>query len=364
MIATRIARAAPALAALTLLTSGALRAQSAVDAPSNIAHGWVVPVGTIQFQLLHRFNLGPAPTRKLVNSPTLTLATGFSSWGVVGFNYASNSLLTPAFPNEWELFARAAAMRQEKGAPFDLYVQAGQNTSGESTDGGLVLARQMGRVRVLAQGSFFSHAYNTDESRMAAGGGLVIRMSEHSTLSADAVTLVDRAGPERIGWSAGVQAGVPYTPHTISLHATNVASRTLEGIAQGGAATRWGFEYTIPITMRRYVPQPSSQSRDWRAFTRSFAPAAAPAASPAAADTVVIDVKSMAFGKKLEVPVGTTVTWRNKDAVTHNIVGDGGAFDSGFIVPAGTWSFTFRTAGTFNYHCVPHPFMRGTIVVR
>jgi len=359
------AKHAPATAALTLLLSllfalgtpaASLRAQSAVDSPPNVSHGWVVPVGTIQFQLLHRFNLGPAPTRKLINAPTLTLASGFSSWGVIGFNYASNSELTPAFPNEWEFFARAAAMRQESGAPMDLYIQAGQNTSGESTDGGIVIARRMGRLRLIAQGSVFTHPYNTDDMRFSAGGGLVLKVSEHSTISGDAVTLVDRTGAERVGWSAGVQAAVPYTPHTISLHASNVASRTLEGIAQGGAATRYGFEYTIPITMRRYMPQPSSASSNWRSLVRSWA--------PAASDTVVIDIKAMSFGKKLEVPVGTTVLFRNKDAVAHNIVGDNSTFDSGSIAPNGTWTFTFKTVGIFNYHCVPHPFMRGTIVVR
>ncbi len=40
------------------------------------------------------------------------------------------------------------------------------------------------------------------------------------------------------------------------------------------------------------------------------------------------------------------------------------SFDSGLIQPGKTYRHTFTKAGTFNLFCTPHPFMKGTIVVK
>ena len=66
----------------------------------------------------------------------------------------------------------------------------------------------------------------------------------------------------------------------------------------------------------------------------------------------------------LTVTVGKTVTWVNKDTVTHTVTSDGSnLFDSGFMPTGATFQFTFTTAGTYPYYCTVHPFMKGTIVV-
>ncbi len=64
------------------------------------------------------------------------------------------------------------------------------------------------------------------------------------------------------------------------------------------------------------------------------------------------------------VKVGTTVVWTNKDQVDHNVTADDGSFASGNIAPGGTFSYTFNTAGTYDYKCTIHqPAMVGTIIV-
>jgi plastocyanin len=50
--------------------------------------------------------------------------------------------------------------------------------------------------------------------------------------------------------------------------------------------------------------------------------------------------------------------------VTHTVTATDGRFDSGNIEPGERRSLTFSRAGTFPFHCTPHPFMRGEIVVR
>ncbi|HVM90550.1 MAG TPA: plastocyanin/azurin family copper-binding protein [Verrucomicrobiae bacterium] len=61
------------------------------------------------------------------------------------------------------------------------------------------------------------------------------------------------------------------------------------------------------------------------------------------------------------VKVGTTVTWVNRDTMVHNVTGTG--FSSGDIQPGASWSHTFGSTGSYDYHCTIHPTMQGTINV-
>ncbi|MCL4418145.1 MAG: cupredoxin family copper-binding protein [Actinobacteria bacterium] len=80
---------------------------------------------------------------------------------------------------------------------------------------------------------------------------------------------------------------------------------------------------------------------------------------------LAVTIKSNAFDPaSLTIKVGDTVTWTNNDSYNHTITSDNGAFDSGNISGGGTFSFTFNTAGTFNYHCSVHTFMTAKIIVQ
>jgi amicyanin len=69
----------------------------------------------------------------------------------------------------------------------------------------------------------------------------------------------------------------------------------------------------------------------------------------------------------LRVSAGTRVTWVNCEsppADPHTVTSDNGVWDSPLIPVGQTYSRTFATAGTFPYHCIPHPFMHGVIIVQ
>lgn len=84
-----------------------------------------------------------------------------------------------------------------------------------------------------------------------------------------------------------------------------------------------------------------------------------PTAGP---NQVVID--SFAFAPAtLTVPVGTTVTWTNRDEEPHTVAASDGSFHSPGMGTGATFTHTFSTAGTFDYVCSIHPMMRGTVVV-
>ena len=66
---------------------------------------------------------------------------------------------------------------------------------------------------------------------------------------------------------------------------------------------------------------------------------------------------------------GGIVTWENTDNAAHTATGgtpaDGpsGVFDSSLIMAGGSFSHTFDTAGTYDYFCMVHPWMQGTVIV-
>jgi len=69
------------------------------------------------------------------------------------------------------------------------------------------------------------------------------------------------------------------------------------------------------------------------------------------------------------IEVGETVTWENNDTAAHTASGgnptDGltGPWDSSLIMAGGSFSYTADTAGTFDYFCMVHPWMEGTLIV-
>jgi len=106
--------------------------------------------------------------------------------------------------------------------------------------------------------------------------------------------------------------------------------------------------------------------------------AVTPAGTPATPDTTpaagtptsepasgaAVEIKDFAFNPaNLTITAGTTVTWTNNDTVPHTVTAADGSFDSGTLSPGDTFTHTFTSAGSFDYHCDFHPNMQGTIVV-
>jgi plastocyanin len=88
-------------------------------------------------------------------------------------------------------------------------------------------------------------------------------------------------------------------------------------------------------------------------------------APPSAAKTAgtTVDMVDLAFRpRELAIERGQTVTFRNRGKVTHNAKGKD--FFSKVVEPGGSYSHTFRRAGTFEYVCTFHPGMEGTLTVR
>lgn len=91
-------------------------------------------------------------------------------------------------------------------------------------------------------------------------------------------------------------------------------------------------------------------------------------AAPAAlADEVTVKVSHNKLDPaEIEVPVGTTVVFRNLVTMPggHSVVADDGSFESPALAKDETWSHTFDKPGIYTYTIAEHPTAKGKIVVR
>ena len=95
-----------------------------------------------------------------------------------------------------------------------------------------------------------------------------------------------------------------------------------------------------------------------------FATATAlPATSAHVAETEV-KFDNFAFApQRVVVKAGTTVIWINDDDIPHTVASSAKLFKSNALDTKDKFSFTFTTAGAYEYFCSLHPHMTGTIVV-
>jgi plastocyanin len=72
---------------------------------------------------------------------------------------------------------------------------------------------------------------------------------------------------------------------------------------------------------------------------------------------------------EINVAIGATVSWINDDSAAHTVTAGSPAdvqveiFDSSLLMGGGTWSFTFDEAGSYDYFCMVHPWMTGSVSV-
>lgn len=82
-----------------------------------------------------------------------------------------------------------------------------------------------------------------------------------------------------------------------------------------------------------------------------------------AQETHIVAIEDGAFSPaEISIEVGDTITWRNDDDATHTATSETN-WDSGDLAAGESFSFTFTRAGTYDYECLHHPEMRGTVIV-
>ena len=106
------------------------------------------------------------------------------------------------------------------------------------------------------------------------------------------------------------------------------------------------------------------------ALVAGFAAVGSPAPAPAADAPRVLmvdndpDLTRWHFDPaEVTVPAGSTVVWVNEGREDHTVTADDQSFDSGYKKKGASWQRAFPSPGKYAYHCAPHPWMKGTVLV-
>jgi plastocyanin len=83
----------------------------------------------------------------------------------------------------------------------------------------------------------------------------------------------------------------------------------------------------------------------------------------ASADTAQVSIKDYKFQPdQATIKKGDTVTWTNVDPVSHDVKFKDA--ESPDLKKGETYSRTFNEAGTFDYLCDIHSYMKGKVIVQ
>jgi len=89
------------------------------------------------------------------------------------------------------------------------------------------------------------------------------------------------------------------------------------------------------------------------------------AAAHAAGKTHAVRIEGMKFvPERVEVAVGDTVVWTNKDIVPHSVTAAEAKVESGDLQTGKSFRLVARNKGEMNYICRLHPVMKGVVVVK
>lgn len=81
--------------------------------------------------------------------------------------------------------------------------------------------------------------------------------------------------------------------------------------------------------------------------------------------TAEVKIDNFSFGPAaITIPVGTTVTWINRDDIPHTVVSTEKVFKSKVLDTDEKFSYTFTKPGEYPYFCSIHPKMTGKVVVQ
>ncbi len=140
----------------------------------------------------------------------------------------------------------------------------------------------------------------------------------------------------------------------------------MAGIA--AALYHWVYQPSIapkpapaPVTKTKTTPAPAPATSN----STTPPPAGGPApATQSFTSNLLVSIKGFSFvPENANVKVGTKITWTNFDTAGHTVTSNTGLFTSKILSQGKSFEYIFNKPGTYPYHCVLHPDMKGAIVV-
>src|SRR5215218_4574180 len=118
----------------------------------------------------------------------------------------------------------------------------------------------------------------------------------------------------------------------------------------GVTSRRWGIVVSLLVAFVMVLPGLHQRGQS--------------AAAQDSGEEVTVEIQDFAFDSdRIEITVGTTVTWTNNGDAPHTVTADDESFGSDTLNNGDSFSFSFTEVGEFAYHCAIHPRMTGVVVV-
>ena len=134
-----------------------------------------------------------------------------------------------------------------------------------------------------------------------------------------------------------------------------------------------GYLYVLTYPGSLYRIMPSSESSAPQNTLGTDAQNNPPVSPADAIQAKILGIQGQASysPEPIEINAGQSVTWYNDDAISHTVTSgsaddssSGADFDSNSIPPKQSFSLIFDGPGDYDYYCIYHPSMVGTIHVR
>ena len=351
-------RALSIVVTMLLMAALPLLAQSVMERSPNLHGVWGAERGHAAFVFSHRFALLEGGD-ELVNFPTLTFAVGLPLGLTAGLDYTSNSEIvdTQRGGNETQYWVKRSIVRRPHTALAGLLAY---NTAARSTDAALSGRHRIGSLSVMSELRGASRLFGADQAGLGASLGAVLHLTPYLGIAGDVGRVLV---PDSLAttWSAGVAIEIPGSPHTFSLHATNVGALTLQGAGRERVILpdkiRYGFTFTVPLgsggrwarifrSAPPVIPQPASVSETGE--------------NPAAR----VELRMVAYTPgEVRIRAGESVEWLNLDSIEHTVTATEGTWGSRALKEGERYVQQFSKPGRYPYYCLPHPQMTGVVVV-
>jgi plastocyanin len=350
------------LACLVLVGSAApglprsLAAQSYLERTPHVGGGWLGLPGVIYMDDWALFRSTEPEGDGLLAMPVYRALLSLPWRMLVAGTLAANA--RPDGTDVVELFARWGAPGSLEQDQWAFGLTGGYSRPAGSLDGELSLWKALGPLRVLAAARGYSDLDGRG-ARAALLGGALIPVAPGRVpiaLAGDVGRVLGDDDGADFLWSLGLHAGLPLTPFTVAFQISNARGPSFQGSVVEGQQIHFGVAVMSPI--------PIGRVRGWAA---PRGPAARSVREEVDAEPGMVRASISRFAywpARLEVPAGTVIEWVNEDAAVHTITADDGSFDSGGLGQGERWRARFDEAGTYHYHCGPHPFMQAVVVVR
>ena len=168
--------------------------------------------------------------------------------------------------------------------------------------------------------------------------------------------------------------GVPEEKGTMAyFNVAEAPPNAKDGIDIANTKSIYMWDWQKQVAERLQKPDPegkitavSSQANSYTSHTPNKKP------EPKLVETTLCEIEKNSaikssnksfYPEAILVNTGDTVQWNNADTSIHTVTSNNGVFDSGMMMAGDSFEYTFEDSGTFDYVCLLHPWMKGTVKV-